>query len=149
MTVRLKPGDEPVEVSGQRLLLGLSTPGPVPPGMTADIVVTPQLSGLITAWLLDKNTAEAFDLEDFRIGKNSQLVTADPISLAAYAAAPAEGSSWPDMREIQIAEDRFREIVDLDRCLVGLNVIFRVKNVSGVPLRFRGAFVFLAYDGNH
>ena len=137
--IRLRQGEEPVEVGGKKLLLGIATPGPVPPGERADIEVNPQLAGMIASLLLDKTTAECFDLVDLRVGKNSQFVTANPIPLSAFA---TDMDDFPGAGEFATADEKYRELFDLDRSMPGMTLRLVVQNKSGIPARFRGCALY-------
>lgn len=137
--IRLKRGEEPVELEGKRLLIGLASHIDVPPGGTTTIEVQPQLKGLVEALLVTPECAASFDLLDLRIARNSQFVSVDPLPLAMFA---KEVPGMPAMAELALTDECFREFFDLDMCMVSMAIRVEVMNTSEQPIRFRGCFVY-------
>ena len=139
--IRLRKGEEPIELEGRRFLVGLQStkdgmPCLVEPGATCMIVARLQLVGAITSLLLAKDTAENFELMDWRIGKNSQFVNAEPIPLAMFA---HELPDYPYASALELHEDRVLELLDLDVVQIGQDVMLMVRNTSDSARPFIGA----------
>lgn len=139
--IRLRKGEEAIELDGRRFLIGIRStkdgmPIDVEPGAEFMIPVRVQLAGVITSLLLAKDTAENFELVDWRIGKNSQFVNADPIPLAMFA---HELPTYPYASAIELHEDEVLELLDLDVIQIMQDVTLQVRNTSDRARPFVGA----------
>lgn len=142
MKIRLRRGEEPVELNGKRLLVGIGTKA-CAPGETATMVVRPQLSGRTLTILVDRRTAEAFELYDLRVGKCSQFVSTNSVPLHMFA---VDVEHLPDAQELRVVDEQYREFFDLDVCPVGTDLLVIVTNTSDEPADFRGAIAFLCAE---
>lgn len=143
MKLSMKAGGQLIELDGRQMWMGLASEVPIGGGDTQLFRVRPQQLGRILALVVDRQTAERFELCDLRIGRNSQFLSSSPIPLALFA-TDVEG--FPNMGELKFHDEKYRELVDLEACPVGCDVEFDVQNVSDKPTLFRGAVIWFVLD---
>ena len=136
--IRLTRGAEPVELSGRLFMSGLLS-GDVQASGICEIQTIPQLCVVPVGLLVDSDTAAAFELWDIRIGSNSMFINSDALPLTMFEAPPSQ--VWPHMAELRLADEGFREVIDLGVCQVSQQLKLFVRNISGSAARFRGAWL--------
>jgi hypothetical protein len=93
----------------------------VPPGSTVEITARPQTIFRGTRLLVGSSIAEAFVIEDIKVGRNSQFV--------ATGAQPAEA-----FRDTATGDN-----VSLDTCRPGVDLTLIVTNTTGTAVDFRAS----------
>ncbi len=131
-TLRLVPGGERYELKGKRIAMGLGSDDEIDPGGLVRLVAAPQLVCKLVAFVVDYETATAFELVNFTVGRNCQMITADPIPLEPFG-HDLEG--FPAAKAIDLTEASFASLLDFDACPVGVDMAFELRNRSKNPTR--------------
>lgn len=92
-------------------------------GATTSVVRRPQVPIKLERLVVSAGIADSFEIIDVKIGKNSQLVSNDPIPGDAFA---------PGAFQIELAGDTAN---------VGHDILILASNYSGAPKRFRAAII--------
>jgi hypothetical protein len=101
----------------------------VPPGVSANITVNPQVVFKMKKLIIPDDVAKAFDILDIKVGKNSQFATANSVPAEIFAASKGG------------------ELVTTDTCHVSMDLTICVLNKSSEPVAFRAAGVGEIVDG--
>lgn len=130
--IRLVPGGERYELKGKRMAMGLASDHEIDPGELVRLVASPQLVCKLVAFVVDLETAKAFELTNYTVGRNCQMITADPIPLEPFA---RDLQGFPAANAIDITDARFASLLDHDACPVGVDMAFELRNRSKVATR--------------
>ena len=86
----------------------------VPPGHTIHLQGQPQVNFKPERLVIDDESADWYDVVDIKVGKNSQLISADRIPGSGFKAAASQGQS-------------------MDTAMISMYVTVSLINVSGKP----------------
>jgi hypothetical protein len=125
----LPPVVEPIV--GRDMILGFNSKDgeQVPPGATANITSRPQVIFKMKKLIIPDAIADAFDIVDIKIGKNSQLATANPIAGSTFAVR------------------KNGETFTTDTAQVSMDMTITVFNKTKEPMAFMAAAVGSMVDG--
>lgn len=97
-------------------------------GATADIVAQPQTPFRGERLVVPSDIAGLFSIDDIRVGKNSQLVAFGPLPARAFT-------------EVGVGVG-----MHLDTCQVSMQIVLRVRNISGQSATFRALLIGRAVE---
>ncbi len=103
----------------------------VAPGASAIVITRPQILFKMKRVIIPDDVANAFDITDIRVGRNSQFATIDPVPAATFAASKGG------------------EVFQTDVCQVSMNFAFHVYNRSDKPMRFSAAGVGVTIEESY
>lgn len=118
-----------------------------PSGQTMELTTHPLSMSLIVRRLgLAADCAVAFVVQDIMIGVNSTFVQAGALPGELFAIRLSDRAElWRSRDAIKISEGALRalghSIGAQHRCEIGMTVRVVVRNVSNVPVRFRGCWI--------
>ncbi len=108
--------------------LGFRTTVPVGAGLNAVVTERPQLPFRPERFIVPSDIAGSFEIADFRIGKNSQLVTAQAVPARTFQ------------------EDATNTLLGLDTAQVCQDITLSVNNIGGAALFFRATMIGAAVE---
>jgi len=97
-------------------------------GAVVNVVRRPQVPIKLERLIVSSSVTDSFEINDVKIGKNSQLVSADPVPADAFG---------PGAFQVELAGDTAN---------VGHDILVSATNYSGAPKRFRGAIIGTAVE---
>lgn len=121
---RIKPIHD---VDLRRFPLGMDSKTSIPPGATAEIISRPQVIFRPDRLLIPPSIAANFMLLDFKIGKNSMLLSCDAIPAETFS--DVCDKSPPGLE------------IKAETAQVSQDVLLRVQNTSQVPIRFYASLI--------
>lgn len=123
------PDVEPLPSRGARgFPIGFG-PTAVLPGATVTFLAQPQLIFRPSRLIIPAIIAASFSVADLRIGKNSQLVSANPVPAVAFAENAVDAG------------------LRLDTCNVGQLIALQVTNNAAGAVTFSAALLGVSIDG--
>jgi len=109
--------------------LGFDSGALVAAGAAALVVSQPQVPFRVERLVVPSDIAGSFTIDNFRVGKNSQFASNDPVPARVFD----EGAFGVRLRG--------------DTAQVSMDVTLDVTNISGAGVRFRAAVIGTALDG--
>lgn len=140
---------DPNEQGFRRLLPAMSSGTLIHPGQSAQITARPQCDKFtVISLLVARSCAEAFMINDLRVGNRSQQMQAGdvPAEIFAIDAPLIENLPEPDadgfitIKINKPASDRSLLELDFDLCLTAMDLVLIVTNTSSTPREFRAAW---------
>lgn len=120
---------ESMPTKARRYPLGFDSTVAVPPNAQATINSQPQVTFRVERVVIPSDIGGSFVVDDIVVGKNSQLANEVPLPARIFDER-AEG--------VQLRGDTAQ---------TSQNVVMKVTNVAGAPIRFRAAVIGTALDG--
>lgn len=108
--------------------MGFKGDADTPAGAVINIVRRPQVPIKLERLIVSAGVTDSFEINDVKIGKNSQLVSSDPVPADTFG---------PGAFQVELAGDTAN---------VGHDVLVSATNYSGAPKRFRGAIIGTAVE---